>query len=123
MQNKNRYQEDLKLLEQTLEDLIKDSPEADARQETENMRDIQIRMHKLKSDMVSIQDKSNVLSKGYEYKDNVDKMSLWLDDIYKLALEHPCIDSLEDARAYLQEHEVRLVAVFVRDYFEQPVFH
>ncbi|BFZ08024.1 hypothetical protein BsWGS_11063 [Bradybaena similaris] len=108
MQNKNRYQEDLKLLEQNLEELIKDSPGVDARQEKENMRDIQIRMHKLNSDMDLVQDKSSVLSKGYEYKDNVYKMSLWLDGIYKLALEHPYIDSLEDARAYLQEHEAFL---------------
>ena len=43
---------------------------------------------------------------GYEYRDSVGKKQSWLDEAQRLAMEHPEVDSLEDARAYLHEHEV-----------------
>ena len=101
-----KYQDDAKWLQTALEELIKDAPDADARREREAMKKLMDRFAGLKPHMETAMDKSGILSKGYEFRDNVGKKKSWLDDAQKLAMEHPEVDSLEDARAYLHEHEV-----------------
>ncbi|XP_035824390.1 nesprin-1 [Aplysia californica] len=108
MRNMGKYQEDAKWLEQALEELIKDAPDADARRERERLKGVLERFRGIRPHMDSAMDKSGILSKGYEYRDNVGKKKSWLDEAQRLAMEHPNIDSLEDARAYLHEHETLL---------------
>ncbi|CAL1544282.1 unnamed protein product [Lymnaea stagnalis] len=108
MKNMAKYQEDSKWLEKSLEELIKDAPEGDAKRERELLKGLLSRFKGVKPNMDATLDKSNVLSKGYEYRDSLGKKSSWLDEAQRMAMEHPHIDSLEDARAYLQEHEYLL---------------
>lgn len=105
----NASEEDAKWLVQCLEDLIKDASDTDARRERERLSGILNRFHELKPKMDSAMDKSTILSKGYDFKDTVSRKANWLDEAQKLSLDHPHIDSLDDARAYLHEHEVGLI--------------
>ncbi|KAH9507324.1 hypothetical protein Btru_056910, partial [Bulinus truncatus] len=108
MRNMGKFQDDAKWLEKSLEELIKDAPEADARRERDRLKDVLGKFQGVKPSMDVTIEKSNIRSKGYDYRDNLVKKSSWLDEAQRLALEHPHIDSLEDARAYLQEHEYLL---------------
>lgn len=105
----SKYQDDARWLELNLEELIKDAPEADSSREKKQLNVLLSRFKNLKPHMDSTMDKSGILSKGYEYRDNVGRKSSWLDEAQRLAMEHPSIDSLQDARAYLHEHEVSTV--------------
>lgn len=102
----SKYQADSKWLEQSLDELVKDAPEGDAKRERDRLRGLLDRFRGVKPHMDTTMEKSNILSKGYEYRDNVVRKSSWLDEAQRLAMEHPHIDSLDDARVYLQEHEV-----------------
>ncbi|GFR63326.1 nesprin-1 [Elysia marginata] len=106
MRNMGKLQEDARWLETSLEELIKDAPDADAKRERDLLKTVLERFHSLKPHMDATIDRSGILSKGYEYRDGVGKKTSWLDEAQRLAMEHPNIDSLDDARAYLHEHEV-----------------
>ncbi|GFO48198.1 nesprin-1, partial [Plakobranchus ocellatus] len=105
MRNMGKLQEDARWLETNLEELIKDAPDADAKRERDMLKTLLERFRSLKPHMDATADRSGILSKGYEYRDGVGKKTSWLDDAQRLAMEHPNIDSLDDARAYLHEHE------------------
>uniref|UniRef100_A0A2C9KCB0 Calponin-homology (CH) domain-containing protein n=1 Tax=Biomphalaria glabrata TaxID=6526 RepID=A0A2C9KCB0_BIOGL len=108
MKNMGKFQDDANWLEKSLEELIKDAPESDARRERERLKAVLSKFKAVKPSTDATLQKSNILSRGYDYRDNLVKKSSWLDEAQRLALEHPAIDSLEDARAYLQEHEYLL---------------
>lgn len=107
MRNMSKYQDAFKWLEESLGELTGQAPNADTKREIERLQEIQSRFLDFKPDVDSTLQKSNVLSKGYEYRDNVDTKLGWLDTLQKMATEQKDrdIDSLEDARACLQEHE------------------
>jgi hypothetical protein len=50
--------------------------------------------------------KSSIYSKGFDFRDNVDRKKNWLDEVQRLAMENPVIDSLDIARNCLTGHEV-----------------
>lgn len=108
MRNLEKYLEDGKHLEGSLEELLQDAPDSDGSAERQRLRELMSRFEKLRPGMDSTLSKSSVFTKGFEFRDSIDKRASWLDDAQRSSMENPPIDSLEDARAYLQEHEVRL---------------
>jgi hypothetical protein len=44
-----------------------------------------------------VSDKSAVFSKAYDFRDEIDKRSNWLDEAQRLVNDDPFIDGLEDA--------------------------
>ncbi|XP_025103982.1 nesprin-1-like isoform X4 [Pomacea canaliculata] len=105
MRNLEKYLEDGKHLEGSLEELLQDAPDSDGSAERQRLRELMSRFEKLRPGMDSTLSKSSVFTKGFEFRDSIDKRASWLDDAQRLSMENPPIDSLEDARAYLQEHE------------------
>nr|KAG5692778.1 hypothetical protein BaRGS_009394 [Batillaria attramentaria] len=108
MRNMDKHMEEGKRLEGSLEELLQDAPDSDAAAERKRLRELMARFQGLRPDMESTMGKSSIFTKGFEFRDGVDKRSNWLDEAQRLAMESPVIDSLEDARAYLQEHEALL---------------
>ena len=106
MRNMDKNMEEGRKLEQSLEELLQDAPDADAAAERKRLRDLMARFQGLRPNMESTMGKSSIFTKGFEFRDNVDRKNNWLDEAQRLAMENPVIDSLDDARAYLQEHEV-----------------
>lgn len=108
----NKLAEDGQWLEENLEELLKDSPEADADEERRKLRDLMGQFVSIQPGMESLTDKSAVFSKAYDFRDELHKRSDWLDEAQRQVNEDPFIDGLEDARAFLGEHEVGRSVVF-----------
>ena len=102
----NKFAEDGQWLEENLEELLSDSPEADAAEERKRLQDLLAKFQSLQPNMEKVSDKSAVFSKAYDFRDELDKRASWLDEAQRLVNDDPFIDGLEDARAYLMEHEV-----------------
>ena len=107
MRNKNKYAEDAKWLSENLNELLHDSPDSDARREKERLAAMLTRFGSLDVSMKDASEKSSVFSKSFEYRDGLERRANWLEETQRMVMEHPAIDSVDDARAYLQEHEVR----------------
>ena len=107
----DKHMEDAKRLESSLEELLQDAPDSDAAAERKRLRELMARFQGLRPSMDSTLGKSSIFTKGFEFRDNVDRKNNWLDEAQRLAMENPVIDSLDDARAYLQEHEVCTASV------------
>ncbi|XP_076442566.1 muscle-specific protein 300 kDa-like isoform X3 [Babylonia areolata] len=108
MRNMDKNAEEAKRLEKSLEELLQDAPDSDAAAERKRLRELMARFQGLRPNMDSAMGKSSIFTKGFEFRDNVDRKNNWLDEAQRLAMENPVIDSLDDARAYLQEHEALL---------------
>ena len=106
MRNLDKHMEEGKRLESSLEELLQDAPDSDAAAERKRLRELMARFQGLRPNMDSTLGKSSIFTKGFEFRDNIDRKNNWLDEAQRLAMENPVIDSLDDARAYLQEHEV-----------------
>ncbi|CAC5416632.1 SYNE1 [Mytilus coruscus] len=85
------------LLEDNLEELLKDSPETDADEERRKLWDLIGQFVSIQPGMESVTDKSAVFSKAYHFRDELHKRSDWLDEAQRLVNEDPFIDGLEDA--------------------------
>ncbi len=112
MRNKGKYMDDAKWLSENLQELLKDEPNADVSKEKAKLQEIMDKFGKLDSGMRNTSDKSSVFSKSFDYRDNLERRANWLDETQRQVMEHPAIDSLDDARAYLQEHEVSWLWIF-----------
>lgn len=108
----NKFADDGRWLEENLEELLSDSPEADADEERRRLRDLMAKFQSLQPNMEKVSDKSAVFSQAYEFRDELDKRSNWLDETHRLVNDDPYIDGLEDAKAYLHEHEVCSLVVW-----------
>lgn len=113
LRNMNKFADDGKWLEENLEELLSDSPEADAAEERRRLQELLAKFTSLQPNMEKVSDKSAVFSKAYDFRDEIDKRSNWLDEAQRLVNDDPFIDGLEDARAYLLEHEVGRNVVIV----------
>lgn len=102
----NRLGEDAKALSSNLEELIRDSPDADGSAERKRLQELMKKFQALQPDLQKVSDKSVIFGKAYEYKDSLEKRANWLDETQKIVMDEPYIDGLEEARAYLHEHEV-----------------
>ncbi|XP_041351119.1 nesprin-1-like [Gigantopelta aegis] len=105
MRNKSKYAEDAKWLSENLNELLSDSSGSDSRKEQERLAAMLSRFGNLDVTMKDASEKSSVFSKSFEYRDGLERRSNWLEETQRQVMEHPAIDSLDDARAYLQEHE------------------
>ncbi|CAG5134805.1 unnamed protein product, partial [Candidula unifasciata] len=107
MLNMSKYQNAFKWLEESLGELTDQAPNADTKREREQLQEIYSRFLDFKPNMDSTLQKSSIVSKAYEYRDNVDKKLSWLDAVYKLAVEQRDrdVDSLQDAIVCLDEIE------------------
>ncbi|KAK3089398.1 hypothetical protein FSP39_003323 [Pinctada imbricata] len=105
LRNMEKYKDDAKWLQDNLEELLEDSPEADKSREKKRLDDLLSKFKGLQPNLDKVSDKSAIFSKAYDYKDGLERKAHWLDETQKLVKDEPCIDGLEDARAYLQEHE------------------
>ena len=107
MRNLDKHAEECRLLESSLEELLQDAPDSDTAGERNRLQDVVARFENLRPSMESTMGKSSIFTKGYDFRDSVDRKNTWLDEAQRQAMDDPMIDSLDDARAYLQEHEVR----------------
>ncbi|KAL3874933.1 hypothetical protein ACJMK2_037885 [Sinanodonta woodiana] len=105
MRNMNKYTDDAKWLQENLEELLRDSPETDKTREKKKLSELVSRFSGLTPHMDKTSEKSALFSKAYDFRDNIEKRSSWLDEAHRLVMDNPFIDGLEDARAFLQEHE------------------
>ncbi|KAK6181528.1 hypothetical protein SNE40_009363 [Patella caerulea] len=105
MRDRGKYADDAKWLNMNLNELIQDANTADAKREKEVLQTLTIRFENLKPLMDQTAGKTSIYTKSFDYRDNINKQFGWLDDAQKLVLEQPCIDSLDEARSYLKEHE------------------
>lgn len=101
-----RFEDDAEWLQENLNDLLRDSPDAENSAEQRRLRDLLARFQGLQPKLEPVSDKSSIFSKAYDYRDGIDKRASWLEATAKLVMDEPYIDGLEDARAYLQEHQV-----------------
>ncbi|KAK7104412.1 hypothetical protein V1264_019133 [Littorina saxatilis] len=108
MRNMDKHMEEGRRLEGNLEELLQDAPDSDAANERKRLRELMARFKGLRPDMDATMGKSSIFTKGFDFRDNVDRKNNWLDEAQRMAMENPVIDSLDDARAYLQEHEALL---------------
>lgn len=106
MKNMNKHSEDSTWLAGNLDELLKDSPEADKKAEKKRLEELMAKFRALQGHMDTSSNKSSVFAKCYDYRDGMDKRTNWLDDAQKHVMEQPYIDGLDDAKAYLDEHEV-----------------
>ena len=102
----DKYNDDAKWLQDNLNELLQDSPDADKAREKKRLEELLSKFKGLTPNLDKISDKSAIFSKAYDYKEGLEKKAHWLDETQKLVKDEPFIDGLEDARAYLQEHEV-----------------
>lgn len=107
----NKFGEESKWLKNNLEELLADSDDTDAKRERKRLDETLTRFNNILPNMDKVNDKSAVFSKAYDFRDNLDKRSSWLDDAQKQVMDQPFIDGLEDARTYLHEHEVRIIKI------------
>ncbi|KAL5008450.1 hypothetical protein ScPMuIL_014031 [Solemya velum] len=105
MKNMNKHSEDSTWLAGNLDELLKDSPEADKKAEKKRLEELMAKFRALQGHMDTSSNKSSVFAKCYDYRDGMDKRTNWLDDAQKHVMEQPYIDGLDDAKAYLDEHE------------------
>ncbi|ESO86156.1 hypothetical protein LOTGIDRAFT_167389 [Lottia gigantea] len=105
MKNRAKYADEAKWLEDNLNELNQDSNTADARKEREKLQNLINRFDKLKPAMDQTAGKSSIYTKSFDYRDNLSRQFGWLDDAHKHVMEQPCIDSLEQAKECLNEHE------------------
>lgn len=102
-----KLSDDGKWLQENLNELLQDSPETDKQREQKRLAELLSKFSELQPNLNKVTDKSAVFSKAYDYRDTMEKHNGWLDETQRLVNDDPSIDGLEDARAYLQEHEVR----------------
>lgn len=102
-----KLSDDGKWLQENLNELLQDSPETDKQREQKRLAELLSKFSELQPNLNKVTDKSAVFSKAYDYRDTMDKHNGWMDETQRLVNDDPSIDGLEDARAYLQEHEVR----------------
>lgn len=106
LRNMAKLTDDGKWLQENLNELIEDSPESDTKKEQKRLTDLLSKFSELQPNLNKVADKSTVFSKAYDFRDTLEKRNNWLDETQRLVNDEPSIDGLEDARAYLQEHEV-----------------
>lgn len=106
MRNLRKFTDDSAWLEDNLHELLQDAPDADAKRERERLSALLARFNHLQPRVKEAGDKSKLLSKCYEFRDHIGGRSSWLDDYQKQVLEQPYVDGLQEAKMYLQEHEV-----------------
>lgn len=108
LRNMAKLTDDGKWLQENLNELIEDSPESDTKKEQKRLTDLLSKFSELQPNLNKVADKSTVFSKAYDFRDTLEKRNNWLDETQRLVNDEPSIDGLEDARAYLQEHEVSI---------------
>ncbi|XP_076463750.1 muscle-specific protein 300 kDa-like isoform X7 [Babylonia areolata] len=108
MRNMDKQAEEGRQLKTSLEELLQDSPDSDGTEERQRLQELTARLQGLRPAMEATMGKSSIFTKGYEFRDSVDRRAHWLDEAQRQVMEDPAIDSLEDARAYLHEHEALL---------------
>lgn len=107
VRNMGKLSDDGKWLQENLNELLQDSPETDKQREQKRLAELLSKFSELQPNLNKVTDKSAMFSKAYDYRDTMEKHNGWLDETQRLVNDDPSIDGLEDARAYLQEHEVR----------------
>ncbi|KAL8590280.1 hypothetical protein ACOMHN_006396 [Nucella lapillus] len=108
MRSMDKHMEEGRRLEANLEELLQDAPDSDGTAERQRLQELMVRFGGLRPNMEATMGKSSIFTKSYDFRDSADRRSHWLDEAQRLAIEDPVIDSLDEARAYLQEHEALL---------------
>lgn len=114
LRNMGKLSDDARWLQDNLKELLQDGPPSDRKREEKRLEDLLAKFSGLQPNLNKVSDKSAVFSKAYDYRDALEKHTNWLEETQRLVSDDHGIDGLEDARAYLQEHEVNVDEVLHR---------
>lgn len=109
-----KLSDDARWLQENLNELLQDGPHSDRKREEKRLEDLLAIFSGLQPNLNKVSDKSAVFSKAYDYRDALEKHTNWLEETQRLVSDDPGIDGLEDAVAYLQEHEVIVDQVWIQ---------
>lgn len=104
----DKYSEESKWLSQNLNSLLEDTENEGLQKESNKLTIILDKFNNLKPGVVEISSKSLIFTKCFQFRDDLDRKSHWLEETHRAIVERPYVDGLEDAQTMLHEHEVSL---------------